>query len=253
MATIPPDTAAVGTGNPPVDMDNVADVLAQLTGLAAGQHPAGRASGWRPSPRPATPPEATDTAAITAALTATSPVLLAPGTFYTNAPLQVPAGGKLAGSGGAGPTIYDEWPFVGGTIIQAVAGWSGGANTAPAMVQANGTGVRMRDFWVDGSALWTGNTVTGATCDGVNDNTGFHSFCLSNVGVRMATNNGFTFNYGESVVFQCGANITWADGFHGWFVDSQVINCFAQGCGLNGSGAGLLHPGFSVQVHRLPW
>jgi hypothetical protein len=35
-ATIPPGTAAPGTGNPPVDMDNVASVLAQLTGLPAG-------------------------------------------------------------------------------------------------------------------------------------------------------------------------------------------------------------------------
>ena len=173
-----------------------------------------------------------------ASLLKQGPVHLAPGTFYANAPIQVPACTELSGSGGTGPTIYDELPFVGGTIIKAVAAWSGGSNAAPAIVQANGTGVRMRDFWVDGSALWTGNSVTGATCDGVNDNTGFHSFCLRNVGVRMASNNGFTFAFGESVVFQCGANITWGDGFHGGFIDSQVIDCFAQGCGLNGTGSG---------------
>ena len=36
MATIPPGTAAVGTGNPPADMNNVAGVIAQLTGLPLG-------------------------------------------------------------------------------------------------------------------------------------------------------------------------------------------------------------------------
>lgn len=33
---IPPDTRAVGTGNPPTDMNNVADVLSLVTGTAAG-------------------------------------------------------------------------------------------------------------------------------------------------------------------------------------------------------------------------
>jgi parallel beta-helix repeat protein len=34
--TIPPGTAAVGTGNPPADMNNVAQVLAQITGQSLG-------------------------------------------------------------------------------------------------------------------------------------------------------------------------------------------------------------------------
>jgi hypothetical protein len=92
--TIPPDTRAVGTGNPPVDMDDVADVL---TGMQAGYNILNTAFASGADPTGA----ADSTAAINAALSAGAGrvVIIPPGTFTISAPLVITAGTTLQGFG----------------------------------------------------------------------------------------------------------------------------------------------------------
>lgn len=101
-AAIPPDTRAVGTGDPPADMNAVADVLAQLTGLAAGTAlPSGFTFPFRLAAASGDATGAADVAAINAAITAASAagggtVRGIPGTvYYLNAPFVLKSGVTL--------------------------------------------------------------------------------------------------------------------------------------------------------------
>lgn len=92
--TLPPDTRAVGTGNPPGDMNAVVDALKAL-GASMNALNAGNAGGADPTG------VADSTAAINAAL-ATGLACLPPGTYLMNgsSALALSAGGtRLAGSG----------------------------------------------------------------------------------------------------------------------------------------------------------
>lgn len=162
-------------------------------------------------------------------------VILQSGVFYTNGVIPVPAGCILTGVKGASPSIYDEVPKpLSGTIIRATSTWSAGSNSAPAIVQIQGLGAHVRDLWIDG----TSNTVSAV--DGLNDGggSGYHSVNLRNVGVCNVTGIGIHQYGSEWVVFQCVANVTSSNGFSGDWVDSQLINCFAQTCGYSGTGVG---------------
>ena len=184
-----------------------------------------------------------DSANIAAALAASKDVQLAPGKFYVNVPVQVGAGKILSGGKGCGPSIYDSSPPATGTIITPGSAWSAAGVTNPAVVQAAGLGVHLRDFWVDASPLAHGTVV-----DGVNDGAGFNSVNLRNVGVYQSPNNGFTQYGSEWSIFQCVVNIAWLDGFHGLFTDSNFENCFAQTCGLSGNGAGYSITGSQLKM-----
>ena len=92
--TVPPDTRAVGTGNPPIDMDDVSDVL---TGMQAGYNILNTAFASGADPTGV----ADSTAAIQAALTAGAGrvVIIPPGTFTISAALVVTAGTTILGFG----------------------------------------------------------------------------------------------------------------------------------------------------------
>lgn len=86
--TLPPDTRAVGTGNPPQDIDNVVDALT-ASGVGLNVLNAAFAGGADPTGT------ADSTAAIQAALnaaTAGQAVLVPPGTYKTNTVLTIPNG-----------------------------------------------------------------------------------------------------------------------------------------------------------------
>jgi Pectate lyase superfamily protein len=99
--TIPPDTRAVGTGNPPVDIDDIADVL---TGWGTGYSVLNTAWAGGADPTGA----ADSTAAINGALTAATAgqvVALPAGTFKTTASLVLPADGVTLAGAGMGATV----------------------------------------------------------------------------------------------------------------------------------------------------
>jgi hypothetical protein len=222
----------------------------QYSGGGSGGTPSGPAGGalggTYPNPFIGLSPSgdttgAKDTANILGLLALANVAYLQLATYYTNVPLLVPAGGLIKGVKGCGPSIYDQAPPTTGTIIKPSSTWIAGASPA-AVVVINGLGVHLRDFWVDGTNFWTGGPPGGApatTADGVWDGiTGYNSANLRNVGVYNMTGYGIHQTGTEWTLFQCVTNIVYEDGFHGNWVDGVALDCFAQTCGLNGSGSG---------------
>jgi hypothetical protein len=148
--TLPPDTRAVGTGNPPVDMNGVVDALnaagAQYSILnaayAGGADPTGAAD---------------STAAIQAALNATTagqPTAMPVGTFLISSPVTLNSGDELLGSHGSKHVLT-------GTTLKLSASFSGAA----ALILAPGSSEqRITRVNIDGS-LATANTVIGIKAD----------------------------------------------------------------------------------------
>jgi hypothetical protein len=227
--TIPPDTRALGTGNPPVDMDDVADVLnnagigyfVEDTSWSGGADPTGSAD---------------STSAINAAVAA------------------CPRGGTVYGRPGAlyktsGP--IEMWPQVtldlghsshidaSSSCIQPSASFSG-ASVILMVDQATGgfpvisNQQRIRGVTLDGSNL-TGNTIDGIQAQGY-----VHGVILEGVQIRYMPNHGIAAaSNGSGVPYswrgtQVAANTCSGHGFSIVMTDCTWIDLEAIGNGLNG-------------------
>jgi hypothetical protein len=186
-----------------------------------------------------------DTAAIQALLGSTGSVAyLQDGTFYTNAPIVVPAGSILKGTKGATTSVYDCEPPVYGTIIKPVAAWSAGAGN-PAVISLNGEGVHIRDLFIDGTNLY-GNAISAA---GISDQVDSKSVYMQNVGLYLIYGNGIYMQYSSAWhLFMVTVNCAWLNGFWGAFVDSILLQCHAQTAGLAGTGGSGFYLNGGVQT-----
>lgn len=220
---IPPDTRTVGSGNPPVDMDNVADVLSGSplvkfnvlnTAWAGGADPTGVND---------------STAAIQAALTAAGAggvTYLPPGTYLTTAPLSVPSGVTLLGSHAA---EHDVTP----AILRLSAGFSGAAAiTFPAWTGEQA----VTAVTIDGSLPSAGTVAGIAATAGEAQFVQLRDLLITGAGIS----NGISLQSGAGIPLAWTAagivvlNIS-SDGFLLQNApDGTWTNCVALGCGGDG-------------------
>lgn len=221
---------------------------------------------------------AADTAAITAALAKLGPkggrVQLAPGVYYTNAPIVVPQycslWGSVGGVQGGGGVSSDS-----GTTIKPVASWSTSLPVSGVITFITGTGTtntsearkEVRYLWVDGSAGPAGLDGIAAwgtqfSCAAIE--CGIYS--MTGNGINLTSNTNFTSGnnaqgfYANTVIIQaCGgegvrytgtdntfinvhAQSNTGDGFECKGTNTQLIGCRSD---LSATGAGFL---LSVQT-----
>ena len=241
--TIPPNTRAPGTVNPPGDMNDVSDVLTNAgmkffvenTAWSGGADPTGTAD---------------STAAINAALAACpygGTVTGQPGaTYKVSGPLTIPPQVKFDLGKGShidavnGTTIIPAAEFSGAAVILFVDETTGGYSVASNGQEACG-------FTIDCS-----NLTPGASIDGIQAQGFVHGVYVHDIQIRYAANHGF---YGTSN--GSGAPYSWrvrkvnsytADGY-GFsaapFTDSTFSDCEAIG----GSKAGWYLPGSPSNTH----
>jgi len=196
LATIPPNTRAVGTVNPAGDMDNVADVLSVLTGTTpGGSVSTGVASIFAAGlydPRAygavgngVTPDDAAILAAITAMPQPGGFLNLggAPTAYTITQPIVIPSGCSVIGSAAAPPGKYRDAPIPtqpnvvvsSGSAIPSVI--ASPAFLAPANASYTATG-NPSVFTVSGATVWDGAQVilaTGTPPTGLSNNTIYYA------------------------------------------------------------------------------
>ena len=275
--TLPPDTRAIGQGNPPADMNGVVDALTAQgaalsvlnTAYSGGADPTGVAD---------------STAAIQAALNAASPgqaVLVPPGTYKTTSVLTIPTGVTLIGwPPGRTMAIPTGNYGIGGVPLQgAIIKPTGAGITAAVQFASNAStqygNQSLRDITINGASMTSGtghgilaDAVAGVTlqfvtvvnvigdglhCAGV-AGTGFHppdfwqvtSCKFSNCGAWGVNIAGLA----DSFFTDCESTGNGTGG--GWSVtncgNTRFVGCKGE---QNGSGPGWLltaQSGFSGQV-----
>jgi hypothetical protein len=96
-------------------------------------------------------------------------------------------------------------------------------------------GIRLRDFWIDGSGGPASLSVDGITCSGP-----VNAWQAERVGVYKASGSGFNFIQTKDGdpdgqhMYSCVAQECGAYGFAGQLTDATLIDCHAQGCGSSG-------------------
>jgi hypothetical protein len=225
--TIPPDTRSVGSGNPPLDINNISDVLTGMgavynvlnTTYSGGADPTGSAD---------------STAAINAALAAAplgGVVLLPPGTYKTTAPLVIPPQVTLRGSGSwhidaSTCEILPSSSFSGAAIIlmydQTTGGYSVASNSQC-----------MSDLILNGSNL------TGSI-DGIQSQGFVHGVVIQDVQIYKAPAHGIACVSNSSGIAyswrgtRVAANTCGTHGFSLSITDCTWIDLEAIGCSQNG-------------------
>jgi len=244
--TIPPDTRAVGTPDPPGDVNNIADVLTGnsvirynvlSTAYSGGADRTGIADSTTP---------------IQAALNAATPgstVWLPTGVYTTSLPLSVPTGVTFAGEHGrtangttGGPVITPSASFTGSQVIGLAAGQeqelSGFTLDCSALSPAAAIdGIAMTDTAVNGYIHDV--MIRYAPRGGFSVGNGTHSGTPGSWRMRRVTvdhtGNGAAFNVANMV------DSTWTDCYtlaaagQGWYVYGNG-NCTFLGCRAEWSG-----------------
>lgn len=187
-------------------------------------------------------------AAINHAIAAAAPggvVYMPTGIFLITGPIVLQKSVTLVGDHGATSSGDDANQFA-GTVIRVASSfknptWSAFATAAilcldqsPGKNGSAGTrGIRLRDFWIDGS--------TGAAgVDGITSYGPVSAWQAERVGVYKATGSGFRFVRADGSfpdgqgLYSCLAQQCTGEGFTGEMVDATLIDCHAQGCGSNG-------------------
>lgn len=203
----PPQSGTFAVGDYVVDHNGVtwacitADTPGSWTGSFTGLAPSNDATG------------ATDTTNIQGLLNLGAPALLQYGVFYTDAPISVPGGGILAGTG-AQVTSY--WGDTGtGTIIKTVAAFSGTeAIYLPDTSHGNTSGPVIRNIAIDGVST------TATTVHGINAFGPVIEVLLENVTINKMT------GWGIMTSTDASATITWP---FEWHVRRVFVGYCAEG------------------------
>lgn len=197
----------------------------------------------------ADPTGATDSSvAINSAIAAASEggvVYMPTGIFLITGPIVLQKSVTLLGDHGATSSGDDANKFA-GTVIRAAFNFTNSTYSAYATAailcldQSPGTngsagtrGIRMRDFWIDGSS-------GAADVDGITTYGPVSSWQAEHVGVYQATGSGFRFVAADGGfpdgqhLYSCLAQQCTGEGITGDMVDATLIDCHAQGCGSNG-------------------
>jgi hypothetical protein len=258
--TLPPDTRAVGTGNPPADMNALIDAATAM-GAVLNVLNAAYSGGADPTG------VADSTAAIQAALNAAGKgqiVTLPAGTYSTTSPLTIPAGVVLRGASGP---VAAYWGADSGTTIKPTAGFSGTSVLSMSDVGSAVTqGPSVMDLAIDGSLMTTGTTdgirVTGPVVEVYLHNvsiSGMKGWGINTIiDAGVGTGNQYPYEWHVSKLFveTCatgGVNLnymtdaTWADAYvlacgsaagPGWVIaeagNSHFTNCRAEWSGTYG-------------------
>lgn len=197
---LPPDTRAVGSGNPPADMNQVVDAL---TGMGA--------KGWLKASGDTT--GATDTAAITAAEALGVTVNFGPGTFYVTG-LTKQAGTIWQGSGRLQTIIQ----LANGANRDVIQGANFSTLTLSGSASGGIGGWAIRDLTIDGNSSHQSGTSYGLRVYGYN----FH---LRGVSIRNTLTDGLYTewaNFGGGSIPDGTMNASYQDvrihdtGGHGW-------------------------------------
>jgi hypothetical protein len=166
-----------------------------------------------------------DLDAIMAAFGSSPVVGLSAGTFYINAPIVMPGGGVLEGSG-TPPPLPSSVPVTAGTVLQLTSGFSGSA-----AINLSGLAqVTVSDLTIDASQF------TGS-CDGILTSGTTDDIRLSNlliqsvpgIGVASSATGGNTMYASNVTVHQASGS-----GFNCQMTDSTWRDCLAEGCGRQG-------------------
>jgi len=186
--------------------------------------------------------------AINAAITAAPEggvVYLPTGIFLIAAPIVLQKSVTLLGDHGA-TSSGDDASKDYGTVIEvaptfANPTWSDFATAAILCLDhspgtgGTTTGIRLRDFWIDGSNGPASLVVDGITCYGP-----VTSWQAERVGVYKVTGNGFRFTSADGGnpdgqhLYSCLAQSCDLEGFTGQMIDATLVDCHAQNCGTNG-------------------
>jgi hypothetical protein len=175
-------------------------------------------------------------------------VYMPTGTFLLTGPIVLQKSVTLIGDHGAtasGDDAADDF----GTVLVVGSGFAMPAAYATyatcailCLDQSPGTtsaaptlGIRLRDFWIDGSGGPASLSVDGITCSGP-----VNAWQAERVGVYKASGSGFNFvQTGDGFpdgqhMYSCVAQDCAQYGFAGQITDATLIECHAQGCGYSG-------------------
>jgi Pectate lyase superfamily protein len=172
-------------------------------------------------------------------------VYMPTGIFLITGPIVLQKSVTLVGDHGATSSGDDANQFA-GTVIRVARSFSNPAwsHFATAAIlcldqspgktgSASTRGIRLRDFWIDGSSGAAG-------VDGITSYGPVSAWQAERVGVYRATGSGFrfvradgSFPDGQSL-YSCLAQQCMGEGFTGDMVDATLMDCHAQGCKSNG-------------------
>jgi hypothetical protein len=175
-------------------------------------------------------------------------VYMPTGTFLMTGPVVLQESVTLIGDHGATSSGDDASKDFGTVLVVASSfamptTWATYATCAilcidqsPETAQAAPTlGIRLRDFWIDGSGGPASLSVDGITCSGP-----VNAWQAERVGVYKASGSGFHFiQTGDGIpdgqhMYSCVAEGCAEYGFAGQITDATLIDCHAQGCGSSG-------------------
>lgn len=208
------DTVTLPAG--PGGSDKVATVY-NLTAGALGNHlklalPSGLATGTTDVTG------ATDQATLSAAISQGATVLMAPGQWWVNAPLVLPAYSKLKALNG---NILDS-SGAGGVVVNRAAGWAQGSAPQNGMIVPDGLecgveGVSIHCQWPSGLGV---SGIFGNNAD---------NFKGRDIAVMGGAEYGFTFSGGLAWRLQrCMATQCYSHGFNGIPTDSDYVDCIGS-------------------------